>query len=79
MSNKMNFEQKVKKSFKRVKNDNESIQLAINILNKDLNSIKTNSNDWIMYLMKENNVLKNALEKLTLEINQLKQIQLRNF
>ncbi|MBT3408475.1 hypothetical protein HN415_07370 [Candidatus Woesearchaeota archaeon] len=75
----MKFEQKVKKSFQKVKEDNESIKLALDIFNKDLDSIKTNSNEWIMYLMRENNQLKVQIEKLASQINELKSIQLRNF
>jgi hypothetical protein len=78
-SNKMKFEQKVKKSFEKVKNDNESIKSALNIVNQDINSIKTNSNEWIIYLMRENNNLKNQIDLLASKIEELKSMQLRNF
>jgi len=75
----MKFEQKVKKSFEKVKNDNESIKSALNIVNQDINSIKTNSNEWIIYLMRENNNLKNQIDLLASKIEELKSMQLRNF
>ncbi len=60
----MGFKQAVKNSFRNAKKDMRDIRDDVRDIGRDLTLLKKNSNEWIIYLEKENRELRARIEML---------------
>lgn len=60
----MDFKSKVVKSFRKSKKDINEIKVYLRGLNAEHQMLKKSANEWIMYLMKENEQLKARIKML---------------
>ncbi len=67
----MGFKQAVKNSFRDAKKDMGALRDSVRDIDRDLAHLKKNSNDWVMYLEKENRELKARVEILESSIKLL--------
>jgi len=60
----MGFKNKVRNSFRKARKDMNQLNSNVNILNNEQLLLKKNINEWILFLVNENNDLKSRIAML---------------
>ena len=66
----MEFSENVVLSFKKVREEMEGIKSGAWNMFEEQNSLKKSVNDWIMFFVKENNLLRQRVEQLERRLSQ---------